>query len=301
MTINQKNNHFIFYGITPPKLNTEKEKITAIAQRQIDRIKDLDLDGLILYDIQDESSRTEIQRPFPFMETIPPEVYSKDYLGELKIPKIIYQSVGKYNKEMLSGWFQENSNELPYVVLVGSPSKNQQPAMSLQEAYEIRRNSHPTSFLGGVTIPERHFKKEDEHLRLVHKMEKGCSFFISQCVYSIHNVKNFLSDYYFYMKEKNLEPAPIIFTLTPCGSKKTLNFLEWLGIDIPKWLKNDLYHSEDILSKSVESCKHISSDLKDYCDEKKIPYGFNIESVAIRKEEIEASIDLLKYVKTMMS
>ena len=33
----------------------------------------------------------------------------------------------------------------------------------------------------------------------------------------------------------------------------------------------------------------IAKDLIGYCKERSIPFGFNIESVAIRKEEVEAS------------
>jgi len=57
------------------------------------------------------------------------------------------------------------------------------------------------------------------------------------------NPKYLLSDYYYYYYysiENNRAIAPIIFTLTPCGSLKSLEFMKWLGIDIPKWLSNDL-------------------------------------------------------------
>ncbi len=73
--------------------------------------------------------------------------------------------------------------------------------------------------------------------------------------------------------------------------------MKWLGIEIPRWMENDLNHSTDILGKSIELCKSIALELIAYCREKNVPIGFNIESVAVRKEEIEASIDLLKTVK----
>jgi 5,10-methylenetetrahydrofolate reductase len=151
--------------------------------------------------------------------------------------------------------------------------------------------------LGGVTIPERHFAKQDEHKRVIEKMNNGCRFFISQGVYDLQFAKNFLSDYYYYCQEKELEMAPIIFTFTPCGSKKTLEFMKWLGIKIPGWLENDLLNSEDILDRSINQAKQMFKELVDYAQEKEIPIGCNIESVSIRKEEIEASIELLKDVK----
>ena len=298
--IENKKSGVLLYGLTPPKLKTDEEKIKIIAQKQMSRIKDLDIDGLVLYDIQDESSRTNIPRPFPFSATLSPDVYT-NYLSELDIPKIIYKSVGKYSPNELSSWLQENQKDIDYSVFVGSPSKKQKNNLSLQDAYKINKNLNTSISLGGVTIPERHYIKNDEHIRLFNKIDQGCNFFISQCVYNINNTKNFLSDYYYNSVDNNREVLPIIFTLTPCGSLKTMEFMEWLGIDIPKWLKNDLKHSKDILADSIEVCKNIAAELLDYCADKNIPIGFNIESVSIRKAEIEASVALLQDVKKLMN
>lgn len=298
--IGNKKSGVLLYGLTPPKLHTDESKIKTIASKQIERIKDLNIDGLVLYDIQDESSRNDAPRPFPFTETLSPDVYNSNYLAELKIPKIIYKSVGKYSKDELGSWINKNSKHIDYSVFVGTPSNKQVTNLSLSDAYRINQNSNSSMRLGGITIPERHYKKNDEHVRLFNKIDKGCKFFISQCVYNINNAKNFLSDYYYSSIDYNRELLPIIFTLTPCGSIKTMEFMEWLGIDIPTWLKNDLMHSKNILSNSIDICKNIAEELLSYCQGKNIPIGFNIESVSIRKEEIEASIVLLKDVKQLM-
>jgi len=93
---------------------------------------------------------------------------------------------------------------------------------------------------------------------------------------------------------------PIIFTITPCGSKKTLQFMKWLGINVPKWMENDLMNSQDILHKSVSLSENIVEELLDFALEKDIPVGFNIESLSIRKVEIEASIKLVKDIKSII-
>lgn len=291
----------LFYGLTPPKLNTEEGKIQAIANKQIERINGLPIDGLVLYDIQDESSRNNSPRPFPFMHTLAPDEYNRSYLNDLKVPKVIYKSVGRHTSNDFKDWIDLNTQTIDCSVFVGSPSKKQQSNLSLTDAYKVNAASNSPLLLGGVTIPERHDKKGDEHIRLFNKIDKGCNFFISQCVYNINSTKNFLSDYYYHSIENNNDCRPIIFTLTPCGSMKTMRFMEWLGIDIPKWLENDLKHSKNILSKSTDFCRTIAIELLDFCNEKNIPIGFNIESVSIRKEEIEASIELLKDVKKLMT
>lgn len=282
------------YGITPPKVSTSPEKLSEISDAQMQRINSLNLDGLIIYDLQDELTRTSESRPFPFMETLDPFLYSENHLKSIQIPKVIYRAVGKYNSGELSKFIENASAEEYLSVFVGAASKNQKVNLTIRDAYQLKTKINNHLLLGGVVIPERHSSHSPEHLRVFDKISAGCKFFISQGVYNLDASKNFLSDYYYYGKKHNIDLVPIIFTLTPCGSLKTLQFMQWLGVSIPKWLENDLVNSNDILSKSIELSKNIWLDLKDFADAKKIPIGRNIESVSIRKEEIDASIELLK-------
>ena len=44
--IEDREGGYLFYGLTPPKISTDEEKITAIAQRQMDRLEGLDIEGI---------------------------------------------------------------------------------------------------------------------------------------------------------------------------------------------------------------------------------------------------------------
>lgn len=297
--IKNRESDIILYGITPPKKGTEDEKIREISTRQLNRLKKLNIDGLILYDIQDEKSRTSEERPFPFMATLDSYDYSQKYLNTLNVPKIIYRAVGKYSKDELLQFFNDVKNREVLSVFVGAASKDQDVTISMNEAYALKNNHNSNLLVGGVTIPERHEAKKDEHLRVFSKIKQGCSFFVSQGVYDVNASKNFLSEYYYYGLENNLPLVPIIFTLTPCGSLKTLQFMKWLGISIPQWLENELVHSNDILENSVSVSEYNYRELREFAKEKNIPIGCNIESVAIRKVEIEASIELLNRINSI--
>jgi len=285
---------FVFYSLTPPKITTEEARVSVIANNQLQRLKNLEIDGLILYDIQDESVRTDKERTFSFISTIAPEVYAKQFLTELAVPKIIYKSIANQTKEGFRNWLQQNQ-DLQYAVFVGASSQQQVEAtqFSLLDAYDLRATACGHLTLGGVTIPERHTKKGDEHIRMFNKMKNGCSFFVSQCVYNLNDTKNLLSDYYYNSLDFGKNLAPILFTLAPCGSLKTLQFMEWLGIQVPKWLYNDLKHSKDILEASVTTSTNIAMEILNYAQTKNIPVGFNVESIAIKKEEIDAAQELL--------
>lgn len=286
----------VLYGMTPPKQGTDPDTLGEIAARQIERLRRLKIDGLVIYDIQDEASRTSRTRPFPFLATVDAYTYARDYLAALAVPKIIYRAVGKYSEDELVQFLREAPAQRYLSVFVGAASKTQAVTLSMSEAYALKARADSALLLGGVVIPERHAGKGDEHLRVFNKIDRGCSFFISQGVYDVNASKNLLSEYYYHAQERRRAPAPIIFTLTPCGSLKTLQFMKWLGISIPRWLENDLTHSRDILQASLDFCEQAWYELKHYADEKGIPIGCNIESVAIRKVEVEASIELLRRI-----
>jgi hypothetical protein len=300
--IKNKESGILFYGMTPPKAKNTKEDLDRIAKKHIERIEPLDIDGLVLYDIQDESDRTKDERPFPFIETIDPCDYAKNYLdAPLHVPVIIYRAVGKYAKDEFSKWIEDRKGKDFFSVFVGAASKNTKVTINVAEAYEIKKRVNPDMIIGGIMIPERHSVKKDEHLRVFKKIESGCEFFVSQCVYDLMGAKRFLDDYAVYAKEHNKEMVPIIFTITPCGSSKTLDFMKWLGINIPAHLEERLKNSEDILEESVKLSRDIFEILYFYAKGKGIPIGCNVESVAIRKSEIDASIELLNDIKKIMS
>lgn len=298
--IRNKENGIILYGITPPKANHTEEEIQEIAKRHIDRISALDVDGLVLYDIQDESERTDEKRPFPFIKTLNPCEYSRNYLQELKTPRIVYRAVGNYNTETFSEWLKSTKTSQVHSVFVGAASHEQKNPLTLKDAYSLKREVNDNLCLGGIAIPERHTKKHNEHERVFSKKNDSCEYFITQCVYDLHAAKTFLTDYYRYAKEHNYDMVPIIFTLTPCGSAKTLDFMKWLGIHVPNYLEEDLKESGDILHDSVKLSRDIFEELYKFGIKKGIPIGCNVESVAIRKAEIEASVELLNEVKEII-
>lgn len=298
--IRNKEKGILLYGITPPKIKHSEEEIQEIAKKHVERISKLNVDGLVLYDIQDESERTDEKRPFPFIKTINPCEYSRNYLQELKTPRVVYRAVGNYNDETFSQWLESTKTNQVHSVFVGAASHEQKNPLTLPNAYALKREVNDNLCLGGIAIPERHTKKGDEHIRVFNKKNNSCEYFITQCVYDVHAAKTFLTDYYKYAKENNYEMVPIIFTLTPCGSAKTLDFMKWLGINVPNYLEEDLKESGDILHDSVKLSRDIFEELYKFGLKKGIPIGCNVESVAIRKTEIEASVELLEEVRQII-
>lgn len=290
--IRDRQGRFVLFALTPPRQSTAPERVAEIAAATKARLRPLDLDGLVLYDIDDESSRNPAERPFPFTPTLDPAAYLSRDLGDWETPVVVYRAVGKYQPDSLEGWVGQQDAARTLSVLVGAASSDSQPALTLGEAQQLASAVNPDLLIGGVAIPERHTRRGNEHERLLAKQAAGCRFFVTQVVYDVNAAKNLVSDYAYACRDAGIDPVPIVFTFSVCGSMKTLEFLRWLGVDVPRWIENDLRHAEDTLQASFEQALAAATELVAYCERLGVPFGLNIESVSIRKVEIEASVEL---------
>jgi hypothetical protein len=262
--VRNRESGILLYGISPPKAQSTPEKLQEIAARSLGILRTLEIDGLVVYDIQDEAERTAEQRPFPFVSCLDPHLYTSRYLDELSIPKIIYRPAGKYTKDELTSWLNDLSKHTMYPVFVGLPSPDSVPKTTLADAYKIwRDNHHHHSVIGAVTIPERHAVLKDEDIRMLDKMNCGVSYFISQCIFNVDYTKKVLDDVISACRRSNRDTPTVIFTLTLCGSAKTLAFLEWLGIHIPNDMKEEFVASPEPLKLSEQIATKIARELTD--------------------------------------
>src|SRR5215469_2974325 len=94
------------YGFAPPKQATPSDQLEGIVAQQLARLQSLPVDGLIVYDIQDETERVATPRPFPFLPTLDPEVYSDKHLGPLTAPRIVYRCVNRDTPDGFVRWLQ---------------------------------------------------------------------------------------------------------------------------------------------------------------------------------------------------
>ncbi|MDO6445768.1 hypothetical protein Q4493_08285 [Colwellia sp. 1_MG-2023] len=291
-----------FIGTTPPKSDTPIEQVESIASKLLERVSDIDFDGLIVYDIQDEDSRTNKPRPFPFKTTHDPRHYSALLNQKSARPVITYKSVVQSNADDFNQWANEAWQEygIRDIVLVGSPSKKNTISLSLANAYKTLVDNQNEFFIGGVTIAERHAKKGNEHERLIEKHQQGCNFFISQAIYNPQATIDMLTRYAIECKKLNIKPQRFILTFSPCGSEKTLEFIEWLGVSVPEATSLRILNAEKPLYESIRICANSLQQILDAVLPYNLPLGLNIESLTNRKEEIDGSILLYKLLRSMM-
>jgi 5,10-methylenetetrahydrofolate reductase len=299
---NDINRGVYFIGTTPPKSDTSLEQVDEIADKLLERVSDIDFDGLIVYDIQDENSRIKKTRPFPFKSTHDSRFYSSILNKKSIRPVITYKSVVQSNRHDFNQWANEAWQEygVKDVVLVGSPSVNNDISLSLSEAYQTLVDNQHEFFIGGITIAERHASKRDEHERLIAKHQQGCSFFISQAIYNPQATIDLLTRYAIECQKQGLKPQRLILTFSPCGSKKTLEFIEWLGVSVPEATSLRILNADNPLHESIQFCVNSLQQILDAVLPYDLPLGLNIESLTNRKAEIDGSILLYKLLRSKM-
>jgi hypothetical protein len=290
----------LLFGVTPPRRSATPEQIREIASVTTARLDGIDVDGLVLYDIDDESDRNPEERPFPYLPTMDPAAFHAEHLTGWDRPVVVYRCVGKYAEAELKSWLTETDPQRVLSVFVGASSSQKAVRTGLPQAQRLRRELRPDLLLGGVAITERYVHGRDEHRRMLAKQAEGCTFFISQVVYDVDSTKSMISDYFYACAEAGVVPRPLLFTLSVCGSMKTLEFLKWLGVGIPRWLENELRHAPDPLAESYRHCVATAQELTAFCRRLGQPFGFNVESVSIRKVEIDASVALAAEVRTLL-
>ena len=286
-----KEKGLVLYGLTPPKAEFDEAKLCEISERWTGRINNIKADGLVLYEVQDESERNDSERTFEFSSTLSPEIYYKKYLN-VATPSIFYRVASGYSEEEFRAVLAEQSSNLN--VLVGAASSTQKVRLNLARAYEIA-SEFKELVVGGVCIAERHGKKGDEPQRMREKIAAGAKFFISQAIFDAKMTRKFLEE---CAAAKISEP--IFLTFSTAGNPKTLEFIKWLGVSVPSSVEDRLNASEDYLAQSCEIIKEIWRELKEFGDKNGLNLSINIESVMAKRVEIEASLELTKSIRELV-
>ena len=282
------------YGTTPPRAGTPPDEVAAAAGKLAARLAGLPLDGVVVYDIQDETGRAQLARPFPFAGTIDPRAYAK----VLGIPTIVYKALGSLDEKAWLAWLDESETDHRFISVVGRPTSGVRHALPLSRAIRLAAERF---VVGGVVIAERHGAERSEAARLLAKSIEGCSYFISQTVYHAPPTERLLADYLRDCRGAGVEPRRIVVSFSPAGREKTFAFLRWLGVNIAPQTEREILGASRPLAKSIEVCRDNLRRILDGKYAGEIPLGVSVESVSINRDEIDASVELFHALREVMA
>jgi 5,10-methylenetetrahydrofolate reductase len=207
------------------------------------------VDGVNLPEILDEARGTE--RTSKFVPRVEPRSLGSRIQRELGAEVVLNRVVVHDPKP--EAWFRETSLErdLRQIILVGGESAGvRYPGPNVMEAAALVRREGLPIMLGGITIPSR--KNESERLRA--KAKAGINFFTSQVLFDSNDVV-------WLVQRLNGLQARVFLSFAPVSHRRDLQFLRWLGADIPQNLDRFLLGSEEAAVPPASTCLERSLDL----------------------------------------
>ncbi len=289
------------YAITPPSQATPSERRAQIAARTSALALSLPIDALLVYDVQDEAARNPRRRPFPFAPKVDSLGYAQDALELGALPLVVYRAVSHLDERALCAWLRRLAERGGRAVFVGAPTREATGSLPLGKAYELARRHEPLLDVGGVVIPERHAASGQEVARVWDKASRGCRFFVSQTVWSVRAAERLIIDGARRSEAEGVAMPPLLFTVSPCGSPETLEFLTWLGVDVPPHVRRELLSAPDMLRRSIELSAETYAKVRAVATAHGMSVGCNVESVSSRPAEVAASVELLHRIRQLDS
>ena len=281
----------VVYEILPPRqkdgtLNSYAENISSL-------LSQTHIDAINIPEVRDEVARGE--RPVKNQIRAEPREFGKLLQDIVGIEAIVNRVVVHQELEKEMEWFEETYTnfEIENLITVGGESRKiKYPGPSVNRALKaIKDNSKLNILCGGISIPSR----EKESLNLIEKSTNGSEFFTTQVLYDSSKLIKMISHYQKRCDEQNTFPRRLLLSFAPVSSKKNIDFLKWLGVEIPSVTESFLNENENnMVERSMEISVGVLEETLSFLNENKIvvPIGLNVEH--IMSYNFQSSIEMLQ-------
>ena len=284
----------VAYEILPPR---EKDgTLNAYAETISSLLSQTHIDAINIPEVHDEVVRGE--RPVLNQERGEPRKFGMLLQDIVGIEAIVNRVVVHMPLKKQMEWIKETYSkyEIDNLIIVGGESSKQKyPGPTVNESLEkiSQNNRHRGNSIlcGGICIPSR--RKESKNL--IRKSECGAEFFTTQVLCDSDNVKKMIKNYQERCDKVNTFPRRILLSFAPVSSQKNIDFLKWLGVEIPKDTERYLNGrpgsmTERSLDVAIEVLNEILAFITN--NNLKVPVGLNVEH--IMSYNFQSSVEMLQ-------
>ena len=284
----------VAYEILPPRekdgtLNSYAETISSL-------LSQTHIDAINIPEVHDEIGRGD--RPVTNQKRGEPREFGMLLQDIVGIEAIINRVVVHEPYDEQIRWIDETNTtyEIENMIIVGGESsKVDYPGPSVNEMLQTiarRYNSNGGDiFCGGIAIPSR----KDESKNLIRKSEHGSEFFTTQVLYNAENIIKMINNYQSRCNELDTFPRRILLSFAPVSSQKNIEFLKWLGVEIPddteRYLKG---RPGSMTERSLDVAVEVLNEVLDFItvNNLKVPVGLNVEH--IMSYNFQSSVEMLQ-------
>lgn len=276
-----------FFELVPPV--AEKPETLNSAMAEIAKIKNL-ADAINIPEIHDESRGSE--RTFKFVKRVEPRVLGREIRQKFNLEIVLNRCV-VYEPDQVR-WFQETGENFGahnFILVGGESSQIEYPGPSVVQAASEIRAASLSATLGGISIPSR----ANEVDRIRRKVAEGLSFFTTQVLFDSNDIV-------WLIQRLNGLEARIFLSFAPVSHHRDIDFLRWLGADVPADLdrflingatgeKTSHHAAEDAFERCLNLAQRILMDVFDNLPPDPPPLGINIEH--INKRNLNSAVRML--------
>jgi len=284
----------VVYEIIPPRIidgsiESYSEKISSL-------LSQTHIDAINIPEIHAEEGRGS--RPVKGRIRAEPREFGKMVQDSVGIEVIINRVSVHHSYELQEEWFRKTRDEygIDNVVIVGGESSEiEYPGPGVIDTAKMIKeiNSEDGSgiFLGGISLPARKLEPK----KMLKKSESGIDFFTTQVLYDSDDVIKMLCHYMEACEESGVLPRRVLLSFAPISTVKNIEFLKWLGVEIPAKTEEYLVENpEETKKRSIEVCLGVLDEILHYIADNdiEVPIGLNVEH--IMAYNFQLSVELLQ-------
>lgn len=283
-----------FFEMVPPVLGKPEALESAMAE--VAKIKAL-ADAINLPEIHDESRGGD--RTFKFVERIEPRILGQKIRQEFNLDVVVNRCV-VYEADQ-ARWMRETQDKFDignFILVGGESSEINYPGPSVLETARAVRAAGLEVALGGISIPSR----TQEADRIRRKAAAGLCFFTTQVLFDSNDIV-------WLVQRLNGLEARIFLSFAPVTHHRDIEFLRWLGADVPADLDRFLitkpagetssHHAEEAFERCLDLAQRILMDVFDNLPPDPPPLGINIEH--INRRNLKFAVRMLEKLGTFYS
>lgn len=274
------NDYPLFFAPVVPSLRSPAHRIaervdeTAALLLQLPRV-----DAVYVPELADENHEGR-----PRYRSYDPREYVVHVTSRTGHPGIVTKVVAHFpDSAALRDWTERSVRMgIRNVVLVGgSSSRIPYPGPAVEEA---DREVGPIveaagGVVGNIAIPHR----TDEATRMLRKTRAGAAFLTTQLLFEARGAIEAVRDYGRMCREARLAPATVVLSFAPLGDDDDVEFVRWLGANLPEEVEQALLQDEQALSRrTVELALSVWTEVIAATRSAGVPLGASVEQVSAR-------------------
>lgn len=289
----------LLFELIPPTTDADSSFHREREEHLTNLSNTLDIGALNLPEVQEESKKDEKgERKSDFKERVPPRQYARQLREQFPsldfaINRVIVQETKDKQKQWLRETFHDFGIE-NIVVVGGESSEIDYPGPSVTEGnrmikQELNNNGNdgysPTDFrVGNICISTRRKDDFDEPDRMMKKIRSGADFFTTQIVAERESPLSLMEDFSRALEQESMEPPFIFWSFSPIAQQKDVDFLRWLGVNIPDGVESNILDSDSPVEASIAHARDIWEELNELNESLPvtIPMGINVSFMGDR-------------------